>query len=95
METVNYTPQTNFTLQNVSVYANTLAKTTKSIVNIELFNRTIQILPTQTPLSVAKEIISILEMEIANLQASKEGKIFVERYRIAEKIDLIREFIKI
>ena len=92
---MNYTPPENLTFSNACVYAATYARKHNIIVNLMIFDIVIMVFSTDSPLAVAKKAIAQIEMKIAELRAQKEGLGFAGRYRIAERIDKLNEYIKL
>ena len=92
---MNYTPPESMNFSNACVYAATYARKNNIIVNLIIFDIVIVVFWTDSPLAVAKKAISQIEMKIAELRAQKDGLDFASRYRIAERIDKLTDYIKL
>ena len=92
---MNYTPPESMTFSNACVYVSTYARKHNTVVNFIIFNISIMVLPTESPLTVAKKAIKAIEAKVLELQAQKETLNFAGRYKIAEQIDLLNDYIKL
>jgi hypothetical protein len=59
-----------------------------------IFDISIMVLPNDSPLTVAKKAIKSIENKVLELRAQK-GVDFAGRYKIAEQIDLLNDYIKL
>ena len=91
---MNYTPPESMNFSNACVYVSTYARKHNTVVNFIIFEISIMVLPTESPLSVAKKAIKAIEAKVLELRAQK-GVDFAGRYKIAEQIDLLNDYIKL